>query len=212
MSEELPPNAQPTPSPPGSSMYFEVTTYQPDGGAPFLGVLLTLGLLVPGGVFAGWLLSELIPWVWAIPVIPEKLLFLLLLLAFFGLGAAALYPGRWGLRWGKIRSPFVAAFAGAFGVGVIAVTLARCEYHRLLALQNIDWEEPILSWVAYGVGAVALGAMAIWGFRALAAAPFCTQCNTWKIARHSRNLDLAPDYLLHAVTTGDILPLADYDL
>src|SRR5262245_19134579 len=208
MSEELPPNAQPTPSPPGSSMYFEVTTYQPDGGAPFLGVLLTLGLLVPGGVFAGWLLSELIPLVWAIPVIPEKLLFLILLLAFFGLGAAALLPGRWGLRWGRIRNPFVDGAAGVFGVAVLVVTLARCEYHRLASLPNIDWEEPVLSWIAYAVGAIMMGGFGIWGYRAIASAPFCSQCSTWKVPRHSRNLDLAPDYLLRAVTTGDILPLA----
>jgi hypothetical protein len=211
MSDDLPPDPEPTPPPPGSSMYFEVTPYQPDGGAPFLGVLLTLGLLVPGGVVAGWLLSELIPWVWAIPVVPEKLLFLILLLAFFGLGVAALMPGRWGLRWGRIRNPFVASAAGVFGVAVIAVTLARCEYHRVLGQPNIELEDG-LSWLAYAVGAVSMGAIAIWGFRAVASAPFCSQCNTWKIARHSRNLDLAPDYLLRAVTTGDILPLADYDL
>jgi hypothetical protein len=209
MNDDIPPDLEPTPS---SPMCFEVTPYQPDGGAPFLGVLLTVGLLVPGAVLAGWLLSELIPWVWAIPVIPEKLLFLILLLAFFGLGAAALVPGRWGLYWGRIRSPFVASAAGVFGVAVLVTTLARCEYQRLLALPNIDWEEPILSWLAYGVGAVSMGAFAIWGFRAVASAPFCSQCNTWKVARHSRKLDLAPDYLLHAVTTGDILPLADYDL
>src|SRR5215470_3419727 len=65
MSDDLPPAAEPTPTQPGS-MYFEVTPYQPDGGAPFLGVLLTLGLLTPGAVVAGWLLSELIPLVWAI--------------------------------------------------------------------------------------------------------------------------------------------------
>ena len=85
MSDDLPPTAEPTPPPSGSSMYFEVTPYQPDGSAPFLGVLLTLVLLVPGCVVVGWLLSELIPWVWAIPVIPEELLFILLLVAFFGL-------------------------------------------------------------------------------------------------------------------------------
>jgi hypothetical protein len=213
MSDELPSNAEPTPSPPGSSMYFEVTTYQPDGGAPFLGVLLTLGLLLPGGVLAGWLLSALIPWAGPVFfVLPEKLLFLILFLAFFGVGVAALFPGRWGLRWGRIRSPFVAAAAALFGVGVIAVTLGRCEYDRLLAQPNIDWEEAVISWLGYAVGAVALSAFAVWGFRAIASAPFCTQCNTWKVTRHKRHVNFAPDFLLRAVTNGDIIPLADHDL
>jgi hypothetical protein len=211
MSEELPPNAEPTPAPPGSSMHFEVAPYQPDGSAPFLGVLLTLGLLVPGGLAAGWLLSTLIPWVWAIPVVPEEILFLLLVLAFFGLGAAALMPGRLGLRWGRIRNQFVAGAAGVFGVAVIVFTLARGEYHRMLGQANIEFED-ILSWLAYGLGAISLAGFAAWGFRAISSAPYCTPCGSWKAVRHSRHVNLAHDDLLRAVTTGDIAPLADHDL
>src|SRR5262249_26828102 len=159
MSEELPPNTEPTRSPPASSLYFEVAPFQPDGGAPFLGVLLTLGLLAPGGLVAGWLLSALIPLVWAVPVIPEEILFLVLVLAFFGLGAAALVPGRWGLRWGRIRNPLVAGAAGVFGVAVIVFTLARGEYHRMLGQPNIRFED-ILSWLAYGLGAISLAGFA----------------------------------------------------
>jgi hypothetical protein len=211
MSDDLSPDAEPTLTPPGSSMSFEVTPFQPDGGAPFLGILLTISLLVPGGLVVGWLLSELIPWVWAIPVVPEELLFFVLLLAFFGLGAGALVPGRWALCWGRIRNPFVAGAAAVFGVAVIAVTLARCEYHRMLGQPNIELEDAV-SWFAYGVGAISLAGFASWGYRAIASAPFCTQCNTWKVARHSRHVHLAPDYLLRAVTTGEIVPLADHDL
>jgi hypothetical protein len=120
-------------------------------------------------------------------------------------------PGRWALRWGRIRNPFVAGAAGVFGVAVIVFTLARGEYHRLLGQPNIELEDG-LSWFAYGVGAISLAGFATWGYRAIASAPYCTQCGTWKVARHSRHVNFAPDNLVRSVTTGDIAPLADHDL
>jgi len=201
---------------PGPAPRFDTVPYQPDGGCPPLGLLLTLLLMVAVAVPAGWAGSAVLTLVWnliaVIGFFEEKLLLLLLLAVYFGLSMLVVLAGTLGVRWGKVRNPTVAGIAGLSGVGVMVATTAYLEYHAVLAANQAIGEADVMAYIAYGLGGIGSMVFAFWVLRTKASAPFCGECRTWKVKRMSRKLDLAPEKLLRAIRTGDIVPLADYDL
>src|SRR5262245_43046502 len=116
---DMPPPPSRGPVVPSSGLRFDVVPYQPDGGCPPLGLLLTVVLLCLGGVAAGWAASELIPLFGEIPFLPEEIFLLLFALAYLLLNLGVLLLGRLGIRLGKVRQPVAARVAGVLGPLVV---------------------------------------------------------------------------------------------
>jgi hypothetical protein len=212
MSDDLPADANDDSASPGPALRFDTVPYRPDGGCPPLGLLLTLVLMFLVAVPAGLVASTVIPLIWAIPFVPDELTFLLYLAVFFILAALVAGAGRLGVRLGKVRNPVAATVASVLGVGVLVASTAYCEYEALMVPGNFVPEREVMAYISYGAAAVGGAALAVFGLRSKASAPFCTDCRTWKVARLSRRLDLTSDFLVKAIKTGDIVPLADHDL
>jgi hypothetical protein len=73
-------------------------------------------------------------------------------------------------------------------------------------------EDVVASAITYGVVALISALILVMASRLVASQPFCTDCSTWKTVHFKRKVAMPAHVLLRAVETGDVVPLADYNV
>lgn len=112
--EEVPPPVPEMPAP-----RFEVSPFQPDGGAPPGGLALLLGGMLMAAVVLGFLTSMIAQWFYLVLVFP------------FGLGMALGAAGAVLVYKGRIRNPMLACLAGLLGGVLLMGSMHYFDYIRL---------------------------------------------------------------------------------
>ncbi len=88
--------------------HFDATPFQPDGGAPFAGIMLTISVAIVSAALLGFIGSMIGQWFYLILIFP------------LGIGAGVGAAVAFALKQGKVRNPAVGVLAGFLG-GVIAM-------------------------------------------------------------------------------------------
>jgi hypothetical protein len=215
----------PDPSPPDElpeALRFDVRPYEAEGGFPWNGLVLLVGLSALGALASAWGAAHVYEWGGCGCTFVGWIVF-------YGIfGGIAISAGALGVYLGKVRAPGVAVavamLAGAFAVIMFAsfrfenhmAKLARdnpAEHARLVAQQFgvLDfvaaWE--FWDWVAAGVylAVVTLGGAVV--LHAAASRPFCSTCNNWKADRVLGELVMSQEEAVRILTRGEIVRLTN---
>ena len=194
---------------------FETVPFQPDGGCPILSCLLLLFFGIPlaaaTGVFSSIALEPILQ---VANYIPEwTLFFFAIAAAFMLINTPLMLFVYFTVRGGKMRNPAV--------VTILVMLISVVFIGSALLTEFVFWLLPgkvnlviemVVAYIAYGLAAAATVGIMITNGRRTASQPFCTVCQTWKKEHFQRQVNIPPHVLVRAVESGDIVPLADYDM
>jgi hypothetical protein len=213
------------PAPPDElpeALRFDVRPYEAEGGCPWNGLVLLVGLSGLGSLISAWGASHVYEWGGCgCPFIGWIVFYCIF-------GGIAIGAGGLGVYLGKVRAPgvaiAVALLAGAFATAAFASF--RCKHHLDALRQGNPAEHARLvaqhfgvrdfvagwdfwDWVAAGVYFVVIGPGGAVVLHAAASRPFCSACNNWKADRVLGELVMSQEEAVRILTRGEIVRLTD---
>lgn len=201
---------------------FEVRPYEAEGGCPWTGLVLLIGLASLGGLVSAWGASYVYGWGgcgcsligWAI--------------FYGGAGLVAIGPAALGVYLGQVRAPSIAALVGLLAglFATAAFASFRFQHHMNALAQDNPAEHARLLAAQFGLFDY-LGTWGFWDYLAVgvylfvvgpinavllysaASSPYCSACNCWKQQRVLGELVMSKEELVRIVREGEIVRLTD---